>query len=92
MEAVNQYVRPASQSEDIERKSAPKKEVEIVNEVINEKVDDSKKSENCSTAAIGKGLDNESIIKEVPPKIVSMTSEDEELIQSELQTLVWLFQ
>ena len=88
MEAVNQYVRPASQSEDIERKSAPKKEVEIVNEVINEKVDDSKKSENCSTAAISKTLDNESIIKEAPSKIVSMTSEDEELIQSELQTLV----
>ena len=87
MEAVNQYVRPASQSEDIERKSAPK-EVEIVNEVINEKVDDSKKSENCSTAAISKTLENESIIKEAPSKIVSMTSEDEELIQSELQTLV----
>ena len=95
MEAVNQYVRPASQSEDLERKCAPKKEAEIVNEVISEKVDDTKKSENCSTAATSKTLDNESIIKEAAPKIVSMTSEDEELIQSEmalveseLQTLV----
>ena len=94
MEAVKQYVRPASESENLGIKCASKEETEIVNVISSEKVEDSKKSENCSTTA-DKLLCNESMIKERTPNVPTMTSEDEELIQSEmalvdseLQTLV----